>query len=336
MDIETLSSLIKEEYDINVSSIEKLKSVYKIESDTGKYCVKVIKYDYGHFIFILSAIKHLQNNNFKKTPGIISTIKSRDFIQIDNNYAYMTKWIDSRQCNYNNPIDIVIAAGKLAELHKKSQGFQITPEMNPRIGWFKWIDNFKTRKDEISDFRKRILNKQKKSQFDSMYGNCIYEELNRCDKSINNLINSEYIEKMKNEAAIRGFCHHDFAHHNVLIEKNGGVNIIDFDYCILDSHLHDLSSLLLRVMKNNKWDIGAASFILDGYNNVKAVESTDIPVISAFMEFPQDFWQIGIQYYWENQPWGEEFFVKKLEKILEDREDKQSFIDEFRFFNYKS
>jgi hypothetical protein len=54
------------------------------------------------------------------------------------------------------------------------------------------------------------------------------------------------------------------------------------------------------------------------------------------MEFPQDFWQIGIQYYWENQPWGEEFFIKKLEKILEDREDKQNFIDEFRFFNYKS
>ena len=88
-------------------------------------------------------------------------------------------------------------------------------------------------------------------------------------------------------------------------------------------------------MKNNKWDIGTASFILDSYNNVKTVESTDIPIISAFMEFPQDFWQIGIQYYWEKQPWGEEFFVKKLEKILEDREDKQNFIDEFRFFNYR-
>lgn len=335
MDIEKLTSLIKEEYDIDVSSIEKLKNVYKIESDGKKYCLKVINYDYGHFIFILHAIKHLQHNNFEKIPSIISTTKSIDYIHLDNSFAYLTKWIDCRQCNYDNPIDIIIAAGKLAELHKKSEGFQITPKMNPRIGWFKWINNFKTRKDEIKDFRKRILNKPIMSQFDSMYEKCIDEEIYRCDKSINNLVNSEYIEKITSEITLKGFCHHDFAHHNVLMEKNGGVNIIDFDYCILDSHLHDLSSFLIRIMKNNKWDISTASFILDSYNNIKKVESTDIPIMSAFMEFPQDFWQIGIQYYWEKQPWGEEFFIKKLEKILEDREDKQNFIDEFRFFNYK-
>lgn len=27
-----------------------------------------------------------------------------------------------------------------------------------------------------------------------------------------------------------------------------------------------------------------------------------------FIRFPQAFWQIGLQVYWEQQPWGEEFF----------------------------
>jgi hypothetical protein len=48
------------------------------------------------------------------------------------------------------------------------------------------------------------------------------------------------------------------------------------------------------------------------------------------MEFPQDYWQVGIQYYWEEQPWGEEFFIKKLKKINEDSEEKQEFIEDFR------
>ena len=52
--------------------------------------------------------------------------------------------------------------------------------------------------------------------------------------------------------------------------------------------------------------------------------------MAGFMEFPQAYWQLGIQYYWEEQPWGEEFFLKKLEKIHEDREYRQDFINDFR------
>jgi CotS family spore coat protein len=141
---------------------------------------------------------------------------------------------------------------------------------------------------------------------------------------------------MKLEVENRGVCHHDFAHHNVLIEKDGSVNLIDFDYTILDTHLHDLSSLLIRRMKNGKWDVENALFILNSYNSIYKVENDDIEIMCAFMEFPQDFWQVGIQYYWEVQPWGEEFFLKKLERILEDNIEKQDFIEEFRGLKYKS
>ncbi|EGO88618.1 spore coat protein, partial [Clostridium botulinum C str. Stockholm] len=79
-----------------------------------------------------------------------------------------------------------------------------------------------------------------------------------------------------------------------------------------------------------KWDIDNAKRILGTYNSINKVESDDIPIMAAFMEFPQDYWQRGIQYYWEKKPWGEEFFIKKLERYIEDREEKQQFIEEFR------
>ena len=34
--------------------------------------------------------------------------------------------------------------------------------------------------------------------------------------------------------------------------------------------------------------------------------------------FPQSFWQIGLQYYWEQQPWNEEVFINKIIRYLED------------------
>jgi CotS family spore coat protein len=333
--IDYIREVVQNNYNFNIYDIEKIKNVYKIKTLEKELCLKVIKYDLPHFLFILGAIKHLQNNGFEKIPEIIKTKDLQDYIKLENFNSYLTPWVDARESNYDNPVDITTAAIKLAELHLKSRGYVVEEYMNPRIGWFKWIETYKTRKSEILDFKKRITVKEEHTDFDNMYLDNMEDELERCDRAIENLIESEYLVKMNEEINYRGFCHHDFAHHNVLVEKDGSVNLIDFDYAILDSHLHDLSSFLIRRMKNGKWDPDNALQLLDAYNSVYHVDETDIPIICAFMEFPQDYWQVGIQYYWEKQPWGEEFFMKKLSKICEDKEEKQDFIDEFRFYRYK-
>lgn len=333
--IDNIREVVQNNYNINICDVEKIKNVYKIKTDKKELCLKVIKYELPHFLFILGAIKHLQNNGFQKIPEIIKTKDMGDYIKFDNYHCYLTPWVEARESNYDNPVDITTAALKLGELHLKSRGFEVTEYMRPRIGWFKWIQTYKTRKEEILDFKKKIDSKTEHTEFDYIYLENMEEELDRCDKAIENLIESDYLINMKNEIIYKGFCHHDFAHHNVLIEKDGSVNLIDFDYAILDSHLHDLSSFLIRRMKNGRWDINNAVQLLDAYNSIYKVEATDIPIICAFMEFPQDFWQVGIQYYWEKQPWGEDFFLKKLSKICEDKEEKQDFIDEFRVYRYK-
>nr|DAD54205.1 TPA_exp: spore coat protein, CotS family [Clostridium autoethanogenum DSM 10061] len=206
--------------------------------------------------------------------------------------------------------------------------------MNPRIGWFKWIDTFKTRESEILDFKKRILKKDHKEEFDILYLNSMEKEISIAEKSIKDLKKTRYLDEMKQEILNNGFCHHDYANHNILIDTEGEINIIDFDYCILDTHLHDLASLLIRRMKNGKWNMNNASFIVDAYSTINVVKTEHIPIMSAFMEFPQGYWQLGIQYYWEKQPWGEEAFIKKLKRILGDTRERLEFIDEFKKSKY--
>ena len=334
MEIQELKEKVKESYSLCIENIEKIKNVYRIETKDQMYCLKIINYDFGHFLFIISAIKHLQNNKFQNIPQIITTKDNKEYIAIENKYAYLTPWLNARECNYDNPVEIKLCTSKLAELHTKSLNFEITPDMNPRVGWLKWIETFKTRAREILDFKRRISEKEHKTEFDISYLRIMEEELALSNKSIDNLCKSEYISKMKEEIKQKGFCHHDYAHHNVLIEEGGGVNIIDFDYCILDTHLHDLSSLLIRRMKNGKWNLENALIIMEEYDATNPIYRSDIEVMAAFMEFPQEYWQRGIQYYWEKKAWGEEFFLKKIEKAHEDRIDKQIFIDKFRNLKY--
>ncbi|WP_446898270.1 CotS family spore coat protein [Clostridium sp. LBM24168] len=334
MDILGIRECVENNYNIHIEYIEKIKNVYKIGNGYKYSCLKVINYDFGHFLFIILAIRHLQKYGFKNTPKIMNTKSGQKYIKIENSFAYLTPWIDSRTADYDNDTDVSRAAFKLAELHKKSLGFKLTRNMNPRIYWFKWMETFNTRQNEILDFERRILNKENKSEFDDLYFNKIDDEIEKCRYSIGNLSESSYLEKMKTEVIKGGFCHHDYADHNVLISPDGDMNIIDFDYCILDTHLHDLASLLIRKMKHGKWKIKNALFVLDSYNSINKVAQEDIPIMAAFMEFPQEYWQIGIQYYWEKQRWSEEVFIKKLKKIFEDEEERQEFIEEFRTKKY--
>lgn len=85
-------------------------------------------------------------------------------------------------------------------------------------------------------------------------------------------------------------------------------------------------------MKDGKWSMDKFRLIIDAYSTVSFISEEEVKIMASFMEFPQNYWQLGIQYYWEQQPWGEEFFVKKLIKYQEDIELRQEFICKLRNF----
>lgn len=327
------SSYIKKEielnYSININSIQKIKNSYKIQTDEGEYGIKVVKYQFPHFYFIYSAIEHLQKRGFNKIPKILKTKNKEGFIKLGNCYAYLNEWIDCRNTDYKNKDELSIVARKLGELHKCSEGFNINGNMKPRIGWYSWIKVFETRCEEILDFKKRIYQKACRSEFDLIYLGALEEEMERGRRAISELKEFNYYEQMDKEVFKRGFCHHDYAHHNVLIDKKGELKIIDFDYCILDTHIHDIGSLLIRSMKDGNWSKDTARLIINNYSLINNISENQLKLIKAFIRFPQGFWQIGLQYYWEQQPWEEEFLVKKINKYLGDRKDREKFLEDF-------
>ena len=321
---------IEENYEFTVNTVEKVKNSYKIVGINGKgYCLKIVKYEFAHFYFIYSAMKHLQKNSFLDIPEFISDKYGREYGKLEDKYVYLTEWIPSRVSNYDNPIELSLVATELAKLHKSSRGFIVNNKMKPRIGWFSWENVFDTRKNEMLDFKDRISRKFYKSDFDLLYLENIEKEIIRAEKSIDGLRRNNYFNVMEREVFKGGFCHHDYAHHNILVDVSGNLNIIDFDYCILDTHLHDLSSLLIRSMKDGKWDSRKADLIFYSYEKKVEVENDEIPIMREFMRFPQTFWQIGIQAYWEMQPWGNEVFVNKLKKYLSDCSEREDFIDSY-------
>lgn len=331
MDFDKVKKLVEDNYNVKVNKVTKRKNVYKIRDGFREYCLKVVNYEFPHFYFIISAIKHLEINGFKGTPKIIPTIRQKDYVRFDDGFAYFTEWMDVREANYDSNSDLIATAKKVRQLHKCSRNFSVTGDMKPRVSWGNWDKVFATRLDEILDFNEMIKEKTKTTEFDELFLSVLQEELDRGERAIIDIRNSTYKDYMNEEVKDLGFCHHDLAHHNILIDRNNEVNIIDFDYCILDSHLHDLASLCMRAMRNGKWSIEKFDEITKAYSDDgNGVTKEEEMIILGFLEFPQDYWQVGLQYYWEEQPWSNERFMMRLENYIRDRELREAFIETIR------
>ena len=51
MDKEELKKYIESNYNIKVQAVEKVKNSYRIGTENGDYAIKIIKYDFPHFLF---------------------------------------------------------------------------------------------------------------------------------------------------------------------------------------------------------------------------------------------------------------------------------------------
>lgn len=317
-------------YNIIFIDIKKIKGTYKLlDKDRNKYALKVVKYDFRHFYFILNAILHLQKNNYHYVPNIIKTKNGELYIKFNKYYAFLGEWVEGHICNYDNKDELQKAVLNLANMHVKSKNFILSKEMKPRIYWFSWINIFLARKNEILDFENRIKQKANKSKFDLFYMDNIKKQLEIASRSIDGLMNSNYIDVMERHVKKLEFCHHDYANHNLIMGRNNNVFLIDFDYCILDSHLHDISSLIIRTMKNGKWNKEKFNNIIHEYSSVYPILDEELEVMKYFIMFPQDFWQIGLQKYWEQQPYEEEKYKDKITKYINDCDDKYKFLHDF-------
>jgi spore coat protein, CotS family len=326
-----LVSLLSLKYDMDILDITPVKNVVRVSTKQGDKCLKKVRYDEAQFLFVISAMKHLINKGFKCILPFIPTVDGNIFVKLRDGYGFLTEWISSRECDYSNPIELRMAALTLAKLHNASEGFCPPDEGIERIAWGRWEQKFSKRIGEMYKFRDIIDSKENPTYFDRLYRANVDYFISQGVLSIEHLKQTSYLRIIDDEMKKKSFCHHDFAHHNVLISDDFSVYIIDFDYCICDTRLHDLSSLIIRNMRHGNYNMEKAQYIVDCYTKEGTLKRDGIPVMNAFMEFPQDFWQVGLQYYVEKLKWEEDHFNKRLERVIDDIHDRQLFIDDFQY-----
>jgi CotS family spore coat protein len=328
--LEDLNKIISSNYDLDVEDIIKVKNAYRIKTTGGFKCFKISKYDFNQFQFIIRCLEYLKSSGFKSILDFDKTNCDEKYIKLQEGYGFLCPWIDSREADFENPVELKMCIDTLGCLHRSSKDFPIVDIPKCRLVFKRWIEKFKKRCDELIYFKALIASRERITEFDGMYLKHFDTHYRQALKAVKHLEESKYFEIMDRTIKTSCICHHDTANHNFLITPELDMYMIDFDYCIIDSYLHDLSSIIIRCLKYGHWSFDTFNFIIDIYSQNTKINEEDLYMIFCFMEFPQDFWQVGLQYYVEKQSWSEEFFVKKLHRITEDSKDRMDYIEEFQ------
>lgn len=312
-------------FDLNVIDVVPVRDVYMASTDKGNKILKKVEYTIEELKYIDDLLNYIRN----KFNRIISFAKNKDgkIYTIWNGDMYcIMDVVQGRECNFSNPIDVCTAAKALGELHIASEGFKTNLSNKYNNG--KLIDNFKRRIQEMNFFKSIALAHEKKSEFDEIFLKDVEYYIDQIRDSIS-LLEDSYYYKLCSEEDKIVVCHHDLAHHNILI-YNEEAYFIDFDYAIIDLKVHDLCNFMNKVIKNFCFDIEKANLIIDNYSTTNSLNKRELEVLYAMLTFPEDFYSIAKDYYTRRKDWEEEVFLNRLKKKSSYKEDREEFLREFK------
>lgn len=321
---------IERQFDIKIESIKPSRGVYYLRTNKGNKCLKKIDYGIQKLLFVYSAKEHLIINGFTGVDRYCLNVEGNPYALVNEDIYTLSEWIDGRECNFYDKEDLVNASKTLAVLHENSKGYEPPENSKLKTDLGRWCHLMEKRVKSFEKMRDMARKKGNKTSFDLNYIKHVEFFKLLGLKSIKILNTSEYLNLCRITEEEKGFCHHDYTYHNIIIDNNSKVNVIDFDYCKREIRVYDLSNYIIKVLKRNDWNIECAKLIIDAYNSVSKLEEREYRVLFAFLIFPQRFWRLANRFYYNEVNWGQNTFNNKIEELISEQEKFCKFIEDFK------
>ncbi|WP_291632716.1 CotS family spore coat protein [Clostridium sp.] len=323
------------EFDLLVFDVIPVRKVFILNTDKGDKILKKVNYGVSRLEFINYGIEYIKNNNFNRIIEFEKTKNKLIYVPWKDDIYCIMNLVEGRECEYSNPVDVMLTSMALAELHRASEGIVNEEEFDRLLAKNKQgylcgraIENYNKKLKELKFFKKLATLYENKNEFDYIFLDHVqyYEE--NIMKSIKIMQESEYYTLCKEKEKII-FCHHDLAHHNILINKEE-VYFLDFDYAVVDLKVHDICNFINKAIKNFAYDVEKCYSIISKYTEVNKLDNRELKVLYGMLSFPEDFYSVSRDYYTRGKQWSEEVFLSRLKKKVECREDREEFLDAFK------
>lgn len=321
---------IERQFNIKIETIKANKGVYYLKTNKGERCLKRINYGPQKLLFVYGAKEHLIKNGFKNVDEYFINVEGEPYALVNEDLYTLSEWLGGRECDFHNIEEVRLAAKTLATMHEASKGYEPPENSKLKSDLGRWNHLMEKRVKSLDKMRDMLRKKNNKSDFDMIYMKSMefYKEMGK--KALDTLNQSSYYELCALAEAEKSFCHHDFTYHNIILNDKNDVYIIDFDFCKRELRTFDIANFMIKVLKRVDWDMSFASAIIEAYNSVSKLSDEEYKVLYAFLQFPQRYWRLANRYYYNEVNWGQNTFYKKLQGIVDEKEQYLKLLDEYK------
>lgn len=305
------------------------KDYHIVSTDRGIFSLKKVDCTICEILFIHNAKEYLIKNGFKHIDRYI-TANGAPYVELDKDYYVMTRFIKGRKCKFTNLTEMEKAFMTLASLHKASKGYDFERKNKIRSNIGKLQEEYLERCQDFIYMKSLAQMRSQKKRIDFLFLKNVDRIYDMAIKSVVMLQNNGYFEFCEEMARENYLCHNDYNHNNIIIDKFGQFNIINFDYCKFELRCVDISNLIADAMDRVNWDFKSTLKILNAYNDVKAIEEREYKLMISFLQFPQDIWKIATEYYYQDYDYFQKAYYIKLKDKIEKIPYKIEFLKKFK------
>jgi CotS family spore coat protein len=289
---------LSRKFRIQVKSMKIIQNgVYRIVTIHGKeYCLKRMPYPPSRLRWIDRTLRRVRRNGFTRivwrNPGKHSG--KRLFVKWFSHSPpfVLHPWLKGAWPSPKSKAHMKACGFLLARFHQTGKKISV-----PKTGMSNMLGKWHVYLRSEHKVLQRAIRKANQNGFRSPLDRMLQahgkEILQMGRASLRSLRNSNYRSICRKTKAT--LCHGDCGPTNMIRSANG-IHLIDFETLRLDLRAYDLYRLIFNSCKDHGWNFSIIESILDGYQKVFKLTTTDYQMLKIWLRYPRGICKLIVHY----------------------------------------
>lgn len=317
-----------EQYDIEVLRTRKGRGAYLCETGQGILIFK--EYD-GTEVRLQqqdALLRHIQSMGTVQVDQLLPAKSGELFVKDKDGVRYILKtYYEGRECNIYEKSECLTAMRLLAKLHncmrhvpQLGEQTEVSKEATAGI-----LQEYNRHNQELIRVRNFLRKRKQKQPFERK----LYSVMDAYIEQARSVTDGwcKYVQDLDLTEPADTYYHGSYQYHNIIFYEKDWY-IINFEKCQPGSQVKDVYLLLRKVLEKSDWQPSLGRELLDAYKQLRPFSALEALDLYYRLAYPEKFWKI-VNFY-NNSPkvWIPERNMEKLEKLLEQEQNRQSFLEE--------
>ena len=337
-----------EQYDIEVLRTRKGRGAYLCDTKQGVLIFKEYEGSGLRLLQQAAVLSHVRAKHAVQVDELIPTRSGELFVKDKDGVRYILKtYYEGRECNIYDKEECMSAMRLLAKLHNCMRDVPVvaeepqdTPDAvesqdTPQQEQHEEPLSCMPENEALQDYEKhnreliRVRNYLRKRKQKHPFERRLYEVMDAYIEQAEQVTRQwgEYVRDLSLTDAPDTYYHGNYQYHNIIwYEKDWYV--INFERCRQGSQVSDVYLLLRKLLEKSDWQPAFGRDLLNAYKEQRPLSASEALDLYYRLAYPEKFWKIVNFYYNAPKSWIPEKNMEKLEKLLEQEQGRQSFLEE--------